>query len=165
MQATVRPLPSSRISRNGRLKEGEKEERKTSWLAKSKIALTRAGQATVFATAVAPLKSFPLIRWWWWLLFAWLWWSMAMRLACLGSGRSAQHSPFSTKKNENTESLWGDSHSLLCHSTSSYSTRIWKKEAFVHVATFFAFDRSRFIFLLDSLLFRTSLIVEWTSQW
>lgn len=52
-----------------------------------------------------------------------------MRLACLGSGRSAQHSPFSTKKNENTASLCGDSHSLLCHSTSSYSTRIWKKEA------------------------------------
>ena len=53
---------------------------------------------------------------------------MAMRLACLGSGRSAQHRPFSTKKNENTASLCGDSHSLLCHSTSSYSTRICKKE-------------------------------------
>lgn len=53
---------------------------------------------------------------------------MAMRLACLGSGRSAQYSPFSTKKNENTASLCGDSHSLLCHSTSSYSTRICKKD-------------------------------------
>ena len=52
--------------------------------------LTRAGQATVSATAVALLSGFPLMRCWWWLLFAWLWWSMGMRLACLGSGRSAQ---------------------------------------------------------------------------